>query len=54
MIANMVFRSKRLTETQLKNVDSRKQTDITVLDLRKGFDKVRYLLLNIKLDYYCI
>ena len=50
------FRSKRSTETQLvtivhelgKNLDNRKQTDIT------AFDKVSHQLLFIKLVHYGI
>ena len=56
------FRSKRSTETQLvtlihelgKNLDNRKQTDITVLDFSKAFDKVSHQLLFTKLDHYGI
>ena len=56
------FRSKRSTETQLvtlihelgENLDNRKQTDITVLDFSKAFDKMSHQLLTIKLDYYGI
>ena len=56
------FRSKESTETQLvrlihklgENLDNRKQTDTTVLDFSKAFDKVSHQLLSIKLDYYGI
>ena len=56
------FRSKISTKTQLvtlihelgENLDNRKQTDITVLDFSKAFDKVSHQLLSIKLDYYGI
>ena len=54
------FRAKRSTETQLltlihelaKNLDDRKQTDITVLDFSKAFDKVSHKHLAVKLHYY--
>ena len=56
------FQTKRSTETQLvtlihelgENLDNRKQTDITVLDFSKAFDKVSHQLLSIQLDYYGI
>ena len=60
MIGNMAFDPKDL-QTQLvtiihelgKNLDNRKQTDITVFDIT-AFDKVSHQLLFIRLDHYGI
>ena len=37
-----------------ENLNTRKETDITVLDFSEAFDKVSHQQLSIKLDYYGI
>ena len=56
------FRAGRSCETQLiqtvhdfaRNLDSKIQTDVGVLDFKKAFDKVDHRLLKYKLDFYGI